>query len=66
VFAKAIVEKKTDRILGFHVIGPEAADLIQEIVIAMTHGIPARTVAETTHIFPAMCEVVQEALSNLE
>lgn len=65
-FAKAIVDKKKGTILGFHVVGPEATELIQEVVLAMTHGLTAKSVAECIHIFPAMSELVQEVLDNLE
>jgi mycothione reductase len=65
-FAKAIVEKGTDLILGFHLIGPQASDLIQEVVNAMTHGLAARTIRESIHIFPAMSELIPEVFSNLE
>jgi len=65
-FAKALVEKRTDRILGFHIIGPQAPELIQEVVNAMTHGLTAKAVIECIHIFPAMSELIPEALNNLE
>jgi len=65
-FAKAIVEKGTGRILGFHIIGPEAAILIQEVVNIVARKEPYTTITETMHIFPALSEVVQEALHCLE
>lgn len=65
-FAKAIVEKKSGRILGFHIIGPEAPELIQEVVTAMTNGLTAQSIATSMHIFPSMSELVPAALSNLQ
>ena len=60
-FAKAVVEKGTGRILGFHVIGPEASVLIQEVVNAMALNQDYRTIADTMHIFPALSELIPEA-----
>jgi dihydrolipoamide dehydrogenase len=65
-FAKALVEKKTERILGFHIIGPQAPELIQEVVNAMTKGLGAKAVTESIHIFPAMSELIPEVFNNLE
>ncbi len=65
-FAKAIVEKKTGRILGFHIIGPQAPELIQEVVNAMTNGLTVDAITESIHIFPAMSELIPEVLDNLE
>lgn len=65
-FVKVIVENKTGRILGAHLIGPEASSLIQEIVNAMAIG--DRTYApiiRTMHIHPALSEVVQNAFGSL-
>ena len=65
-FAKAIVEKKTERILGFHIIGPEAAILIQEVVNAVARGGDAKTITDNMHIFPALSEIIPETFNNLE
>ena len=65
-FAKAIVEKGTDRILGFHIIGPEAAILIQEVVNVVARKESYTTITDAMHIFPALSEVVQETLHCLE
>lgn len=65
-FVKVIVERKTGKILGGHIIGPNASILIQEIIDAMTVGdgtlVP---IARAMHIHPAMPEVVQMAFVNL-
>jgi mycothione reductase len=65
-FAKAIVEKKTEKILGFHIIGPEAAILIQEVVTAMARGGDVKSITDNMHIFPALSEIVPETFNNLE
>jgi dihydrolipoamide dehydrogenase len=65
-FAKAIVEKKSGRILGFHIIGPGAPELIQEVVTAMANGLTSQHVAASMHIFPSMSELIPAALNNLQ
>ena len=65
-FVKVIVEQKTGRILGAHIIGPEASILIQEIVNAMnTADRSYAPILRSMHIHPAMPEVVQNAFGNL-
>jgi mycothione reductase len=65
-FVKVLVEQKTDKILGGHIIGPEASILIQEIVNAMnTHDRTYVPIMQSMHIHPAMSEVVQNAFGNL-
>jgi mycothione reductase len=66
-FVKVIVEMDTGKILGAHIIGPEASILIQEIVNAMSVGKgDFAPITQTMHIHPAMCEVVQNAFGTLE
>ncbi len=65
-FAKAVVEKKTGRILGFHIAGPHAAMLIQEVVNAAILGQDIKSIAGCMHIFPALSNLIPEALGNLE
>lgn len=65
-FVKVIVEQKTGRILGGHIIGPEASILIQEIVNAMvTEDRSFVPIIRAMHIHPALSEVVQRAFGNL-
>lgn len=65
-FVKVILEQKTGRILGGHIIGPLASILIQEIVNAMVCGDKTHLpVIKGMHIHPAMSEVVQNAFFNL-
>jgi len=64
-FAKAIVHGKSGRILGYHIIGPHASILIQEVVNAMANGADLWSLAEGMHIHPALPEVVLQAFANL-
>jgi dihydrolipoamide dehydrogenase len=65
-FVKVLVEKETGKILGGHIIGPEASILIQEIVNAMTTNDRSYTpIVRSMHIHPALSEVVQQAFGNM-
>jgi dihydrolipoamide dehydrogenase len=64
-FAKAVVEKGTGRILGFHIIGPYAAMLIQEVVNAMLNKSGVKSITGSMHIFPALSNIIPETFSNL-
>lgn len=65
-YAKVIVEKGTDRILGFHIIGPYAPELIQEVVNAMTSGGHIEEINDSIHIHPALSELIPNTLNSLE
>ncbi len=60
-FAKIIADAETDRILGAHIIGPAAGDMIHEICVAMEFGAAAQDVALTCHAHPTYSEAVREA-----
>ncbi|MEM0938146.1 MAG: dihydrolipoyl dehydrogenase [Pseudomonadota bacterium] len=60
-FVKILADKATDRILGAHVIGPMAGDLIHEICVAMEFGAAAEDLARTCHAHPTYSEAVREA-----
>ncbi len=60
-FVKIIADKETDRILGAHIIGPMAGDLIHEICVAMEFGASAEDLALTCHAHPTYSEAVREA-----
>ncbi len=65
-FAKVIVEQQTGKILGAHIIGPEASILIQEIINAMASETGTfAPIAQGMHIHPALSEVVQNAFGSL-
>ena len=66
-FVKVVVEERTGKILGGHIIGPFASILIQEIINAMVSGDKTfLPIIRGMHIHPAMPEVVQNALGNLK
>jgi len=65
-FAKAIVEKETDKILGFHIIGPYAPELIQEVANAMVAGGSTGLIDQGLHIHPALSELIPRTLGSLE
>ena len=65
-FAKAIVKKRDGKILGFHIIGPYASLLIQEVVNVMANNGDMWSIARAMHIHPALSEVIITTLGNLE
>jgi dihydrolipoamide dehydrogenase len=65
-FAKAIVEADKGRILGFHIIGPYAPILIQEVINAMASGRGIDQIQIGMHIHPAITELIPRVLSNLK
>ncbi len=60
-FVKILADKDTDRILGAHIIGPAAGDLIHEVCVAMEFGASAEDLALTCHAHPTYSEAVREA-----
>ncbi len=58
---KILADAKTDRVLGVHILGPLAGDLLAEAVLAMEFGASAEDIARTCHAHPAMGEAVKEA-----
>jgi dihydrolipoamide dehydrogenase len=60
-FVKILADRTTDRILGAHIIGPDAGTLIAEIATAMEFGASAEDVARTCHAHPSLNEAVKEA-----
>lgn len=60
-FVKILAEKGSDRVLGAHIIGPSASELIAEAVEVMEFGGSAEDIARTVHAHPTLSEVVQEA-----
>ena len=60
-FVKLIAHAKTDRILGVHIIGPRAADMIAECVLAMEFGASSEDIARTVHGHPTFAEALMEA-----
>jgi len=60
-FVKVLADRQTGRVLGLHVIGPRASDLIAEAVTAMTYGATAEDIAMTFHAHPTLSEALKEA-----
>ncbi|MDH3666551.1 MAG: dihydrolipoyl dehydrogenase [Paracoccaceae bacterium] len=60
-FVKLLADAETDRILGCHVIGPAAGDLIHEVCVAMEFGASAEDLAMTCHAHPTFSEAMREA-----
>ncbi|MGB0978951.1 MAG: dihydrolipoyl dehydrogenase, partial [Croceimicrobium sp.] len=58
---KILADKETDEILGFHVIGPRAADLVAEGVVAMEYRASAEDISRMSHAHPTFAEAVKEA-----
>ena len=60
-FVKILADTQTDRILGAHIVGPMAGDLIHEVCVAMEFGASAQDLALTCHAHPTYSEAVREA-----
>ena len=60
-FVKILADKATDKVLGAHIIGPDAGTLIAEVALAIEFGASAEDVARTSHAHPSLNEAVKEA-----
>lgn len=60
-FVKILADKKTDKVLGVHIIGPDAGTIIHECVLAMEFGASSEDIARTCHAHPTLNEAVKEA-----
>jgi dihydrolipoamide dehydrogenase len=58
---KLVVDRKTDRLLGAHILAPGASDLIAECTLAIEHGLTARDIGRAVHPHPTISELVMEA-----
>ena len=65
-FVKILADKKTDRVLGVHIIGPHAGDLIAELTLAMEFGASTEDIARTCHPHPTYSEAVKEAALSVD
>ena len=65
-FVKAIVEKKSRRLLGFHIIGPYASILIQEAVNVVANNETIDFITNSIHTFPSLSEIILKPLVNLK
>jgi dihydrolipoamide dehydrogenase len=60
-FVKVLADARTDRVLGVHIVGPRASEMIAEAVIAMEFGASAEDIARSFHAHPTLSEVMREA-----
>ena len=60
-FVKILADKKTDRVLGVHMVGPDAGTMIAEVTLGMEFGAAAEDIARTCHAHPTLSEAVKEA-----
>lgn len=60
-FVKIIAEKESDKVLGVHIIGPNAGEMIAEAVLAVEYGASSEDIARTTHAHPTLSEAFKEA-----
>jgi len=65
-FVKILVDDKTDKILGVHIIGPHAGEMIAEIGVAMEFGASAEDIARTCHAHPTFSEAIKEAALSVD
>jgi len=60
-FVKILADARTDRVLGVHIVGPDAGNMIAEAAVAMEFGAAAEDIARTCHAHPTLTEAVKEA-----
>jgi dihydrolipoamide dehydrogenase len=65
-FAKVLADAKTDRVLGVHIMGAEAGNLIQEAAFAIEIGAASEDIARTSHAHPTLTEAVRQAAMGVE
>jgi len=65
-FVKMLADSKTDRVLGVHIIGPHAGELIAEMTIAMEFGASSEDIARTCHAHPTFSEAIKESALSVE
>ncbi len=60
-FVKILADAKTDRVLGVHILGPDAGNMIGEAAVAMEFGASSEDIARTCHAHPTLSEAIKEA-----
>jgi dihydrolipoamide dehydrogenase len=65
-FVKILADRRSDRVLGVHIIGPDAGTMIAEAALAMEYGASAEDIARTSHAHPTLNEAVKEAALAVE
>jgi dihydrolipoamide dehydrogenase len=63
---KILADAKTDKVLGCHIVGPEAGNLLAEVVLAMEFGASSEDIARTCHSHPTLTEAVRQAAMAVE
>ncbi|MFL5051557.1 MAG: dihydrolipoyl dehydrogenase, partial [Xanthobacteraceae bacterium] len=65
-FVKILADATTDRVLGVHIVGPEAGNLVMECAVALEFGASSEDIARTCHAHPTLTEAVKEAALAVE
>ncbi len=65
-FVKILADEKTDKVIGVHIIGPHAGEIIAETAIAMEFGASSEDIARTCHAHPTFSEAVKEAALSVD
>jgi dihydrolipoamide dehydrogenase len=65
-FVKILADKETDRVLGVHIVGPSASELIAEAAIAMEYSASAEDIARSVHAHPTLAEAIKEAALGVD
>lgn len=60
-FVKVLTEKETDKIIGVHIVGPNAGEMIAEFALGIEYGASAEDIARTCHAHPTLSEAAKEA-----
>ena len=63
--SQVLADKETDRILGMHIIGSNAGEMIAEGVLAMEYGASSEDIARTCHAHPTLSEALKEACMSV-
>jgi len=64
-FVKILSDPETDKILGAHIIGPQASEMIHEVVLAKRYGLTVQQLAENIHAHPTLSEAIMEAAEDV-
>ena len=65
-FVKILADEKTDKVLGVHIIGPHAGEMIAEMSVAMEFGASSEDIARTCHAHPTFSEAIKEAALSID
>ena len=65
-FVKILADNSTDKVLGVHIIGPHAGEMIAEMAVAMEFGASSEDIARTCHAHPTFSEAIKEAALSVD